>query len=55
MKNKELQDLLRQYPDDIKIRINHPEGDWRMTPIEAKKYDDDEHLFISTDFSEDDE
>lgn len=60
MTNAELQALLKKYPDDTPIIVNHPDGDWDMVIVGATKYDEDEeteeydHLRISTAFREDD-
>lgn len=41
MTNKELQDLLKQYPDDAEVRIEHRdyEGDEWWTAVENVFYD----------------
>lgn len=52
MKNIELQTLLKNYPDDIEIVVNHPDGDWYMVPVQVSKYEDEEFLSINTDFKE---
>lgn len=56
MNNKELQDLLKQYPDDMPVSIAHPEGDWYMEIASVDSDTDREdprfnHLIIITDFS----
>lgn len=50
MTNKELQELLQQFPDELPIHVSHPDGDWSMSIYDAKKYPEDNHLSIITEF-----
>lgn len=61
MKNKELQETLKKFPDNVDIVINHPEGDWemRINSIVGIECEDENNnleiveILVVTDFSED--
>lgn len=47
--------FLSKYSGNLKVKINHPEGDWLMVPESISEWEsEDDYLLIRTDFDEDD-